>query len=168
MSDSPSFEQLVDMHYQPLYRFALSLSRDADTACDLTQETFAIWAAKGHQLRDLSKAKTWLFTTMHREFLRLKRREKHYEPQELGELEHELPALSPSIVNQMDAGTVMEMLGRVDEPYRIPLSLFYFEDFSYMQIAETLEIPIGTVMSRLARGKRALRELLQDSGEAAS
>ena len=53
----------------PLYRFALSLSRQESDAADLTQQTFFLWASKGHQLRDQSKVKTWLFTSLYREFL---------------------------------------------------------------------------------------------------
>ncbi|MFP6879595.1 MAG: sigma factor, partial [Roseibacillus sp.] len=63
------FEELVDAHFQPLYRFAFSLAKDPDRAADLVQQTFVIWAQKGHQLKDRSKAKTWLFTTLYREHL---------------------------------------------------------------------------------------------------
>src|SRR3989442_3704667 len=61
--DSDDFEQIVCQHYEPLYRFALSLTHAEADACDLTQQTFYIWATKGHQLRDRSKIKSWLFTT---------------------------------------------------------------------------------------------------------
>src|SRR5262245_45660698 len=63
------FERLVDSHHAALYRFALSLCRNETEAGDLVQETFYLWAAKGHQLADPSKVKSWLFTTLHREFL---------------------------------------------------------------------------------------------------
>src|SRR5205814_9620057 len=68
------FEQLVEAFYMPLYRFALSLSREPSDAADLTQQTFLLWASKGHQLRDGSKVKTWLFTTLYRGFLRGERK----------------------------------------------------------------------------------------------
>ncbi len=63
------FQRLIDTWYDPLYRFALSRSRNGDDALDLTQSTFARWAEKGHGLRDGDKAKSWLFTVLHREFL---------------------------------------------------------------------------------------------------
>ena len=68
------FDQLVTCYYEPLYQFAYSLARDEADACDLTQQTFCVWAAKGHQLRDPAKVKTWLFTTLHREFLGIRRK----------------------------------------------------------------------------------------------
>src|SRR5216117_2004540 len=71
---SDDFEQIVSQHYEPLYRFAFSLARTEADACDLTQQTFYIWATKGHRLRDRSKVKSWLFTILHREFLNIRRR----------------------------------------------------------------------------------------------
>ena len=69
-------EEIVDRFYpMSLYRFALSLARNEPDACDLTQQTFSVWAAKGHLLRDASKVKSWLFTTLYREFISIRRRE---------------------------------------------------------------------------------------------
>ncbi len=59
----PDFEGLVEQYYRSLYQFAFSLAQSESEACDLTQQTFYIWATKGHQLRDVSKVKSWLFTT---------------------------------------------------------------------------------------------------------
>ena len=61
---SLDFESVVASYYEPLYQFAFSLTRTEADACDLTQQTFYVWATKGHQLRDVSKVKTWLFTTL--------------------------------------------------------------------------------------------------------
>jgi RNA polymerase sigma-70 factor (ECF subfamily) len=158
---SDIFSQLVDAHYAPLYRFALSLTKSSSDACDLTQQTFFIWAKKGEQLRDGSKAKSWLFTTLYREFLRGRRRAEHVTAlEDLGPVEADPPAPDVDFVTGMDASLVVEALQEVDEVYRAPLTLFYLQDLSYKEIAETLEVPIGTVMSRLSRGKAQLRASL--------
>lgn len=163
--DNVSFDNLVEQYYTPLYRFALSLARSEAEACDLTQQTFYLWATKGHQLRDLSKVKSWLFTTLYREFSGAKRHSNRFPHQEISEAESELPSLKPAVVEAMDANLVMEALLRVDDLYRAVISLFYIEQHSYREIAEVLQIPIGTVMSRLARGKEQLRELLAAQDE---
>jgi len=69
------FDSLVSLYYGPLYQFAYSLAGTPADASDLTQQTFYIWATKGQQLRDAARVKTWLFTTLYREFLRGRRRE---------------------------------------------------------------------------------------------
>ncbi|MCD6052300.1 MAG: polymerase subunit sigma-24 [Verrucomicrobia bacterium] len=166
--ENAEFEQLVNQYYEALYRFALSLTRSEAASCDLTQQTFYLWAAKGHQLRDRTKAKSWLFTTLHREFLGSKRRETRFPHHEMKEVDHELPTVLPTVVNDLDGSTVMESLLLVDELYRAPLMLFYLEDFSYQEIAEQLEIPIGTVMSRLNRGKAQLRQLVAGASQSKS
>jgi len=158
-------DSLVERFYESLYHFALSLARSEMVAADLTQETFYLWAAKGHQLRDATKVKSWLFTTLHREFLRRQRHSNRFPHHETSQVEDELPVVAPTVMNDLDAGAVMQALQRVDEHYRVPLAMFYLEDFSYNEIAEALDVPAGTVMSRLARGKAQLRTLL---GEAAS
>ncbi len=154
------FDGLVESYYQPLYRFALSLSRREADAADLTQQTFYKWATKGNQLRDKSKVKTWLFTTLHREFLSSRRRGQRFPHYEVEEVAHELPAIEPEVINGLDGGAVMEALQEVDEMYRAPLTLFYLEQLSYKEIAELLGVPIGTVMSRLSRGKEQLKKQL--------
>ncbi len=156
----PSFEDLVRSYYQPLYAFGLSLARNADTAADLTQETFLMWARRGYQLRDASKARTWLFTTLYRHFLRQRQRSARFVATELDDVDPSALA-TPSLAEaHVDGGLVLECLQRLDETFRAPLTLFYLDQLSYREIAESLEVPIGTVMSRLARGKDQLRALL--------
>jgi RNA polymerase sigma-70 factor, ECF subfamily len=153
------FEQLVDQQYAPLYRFALSLAKSEADAADLTQQTFFLWASKGDQLRDSSKAKAWLFTTLYREFLSRCRHEVRFPKIELEEVREEELSISPN-VNILDSTRVIEALHEVGAPFRAPLTLFYLRQFSYREIADILEVPIGTVMSRLSRGKALLRERL--------
>jgi RNA polymerase sigma-70 factor (ECF subfamily) len=155
------FPQLVETYYAALYRFALSLAKNSSDAGDLTQQTFFVWATKGHTLRDVSRAKTWLFTTLYREFLRGRRRGGRVTAiDDLPPEEQQIPDVETDLVSKMDAQLVMEALQDVDQAFREPLTLFYLQDLSYMEIAEILDVPIGTVMSRLSRGKAQLRTLL--------
>jgi RNA polymerase sigma-70 factor (ECF subfamily) len=153
------FEQLVEVFYMPLYRFALSLSRDPFEAADLTQQTFLLWASKGHQLREQTKVKAWLFTSLYREFLRGEQKRGR----ESGS-EDQLPDMQclPVAANNLDSDAVLRALLDLEEIYRAPLSLFYLQKHSYKEIAETLDLPLGTVMSRISRGKARLREQLAD------
>jgi RNA polymerase sigma-70 factor (ECF subfamily) len=162
-SVSLDFESLVASYYRSLYQFAYSLSQSEADACDLTQQTFYIWATKGHQLRDVSKVKTWLFTTLHREFLETRRRANRFPHFELNEMALDLPVVSPARINQLDSAQVVTALGRVEEVYQAPVTLFYLQDCSYKEIADILEIPMGTVKSRIARGIAQLHKLLADS-----
>jgi RNA polymerase sigma-70 factor (ECF subfamily) len=160
MGSDSDFESLVARFYQPLYQFAFSLTRAEADACDLTQQTFYVWATKGHQLRDASKVKTWLFTTLHRAFLESRRRQTRFPHYELSEVLLELPTLPPDAINKLDAAQVLEALGKVDAAYQAPVALFYLEDCSYKEIAEILDVPIGTVKSRMSRGIAQLHNLL--------
>lgn len=156
-----AFTQLVDAHYAPLFRFAFSLTRREADACDLTQQTFYVWATKGNALRDASKAKSWLFTTLYREFLRGRRRDQRWTSiEDLPPGDADIADEEIDRVRQMDGALVLEALQSVEEVFRAPLTLFYVEDFSYVEIAAALEVPLGTVMSRLSRGKTQLRAAL--------
>ena len=158
----PNFQALVDSHYQALFRFGQSLAGNTADAADLTQQTFFIWARKGHALRDTGKAKSWLFTTLYREFLKQNRRSRKIDYREHDEIERTAPPTEPDWLETLDSGLVVDALSRLDETFKAPLTLFYLEDSSYKEIAAILDIPIGTVMSRLSRGKAQLRAQLSD------
>jgi RNA polymerase sigma factor (sigma-70 family) len=165
--DELSFEDVVNAHYESLYRFALSLARSEADASDLTQQTFYRWATKGGQLREKSKVKSWLFTTLHREFLGHRRHEDKFPKVEISSVDGErLVAETPSLENQLDGVSVLAALQHLDDTYRAPLALFYLEEHSYRDIAEILEVPIGTVMSRISRGKEMLRRVVLDKNTA--
>src|SRR5882724_11873391 len=103
MADNLDFESLVTRYYEPLYQFAFSLTRAEADACDLVQQAFYIWANKGHQLRDASKVKTWLFTTLHREFLVARRKQTRFPHVDLDYAAAELPMVPPATVNRLDS-----------------------------------------------------------------
>ncbi len=165
MASGLDFESLVAQYYEPLYQFAFSLTRAEADACDLTQQTFYVWATKGHQLRDVSKVKTWLFTTLHRAFLENHRKQTRFPHHELGEVSFELPTLSPTLVNELDSVHVLHALAQLEDIYQAPVALFYLEDCSYKDIAEILQVPIGTVKSRMARGIAQLQKILSGGGK---
>ena len=160
MTGNMEFESLVERYYAPLYQFAFSLTRAEADACDLTQQTFSIWAAKGHQLRDFSKVKTWLFTTLHREFLDSRRRQSRFPQVDIEANEAELPAVAPVEVSGAGRGQVLNALARVDEFSRRRWRCFTCKTAPYNEIAEILGVPLGTVKSRLARGIGQLQQLL--------
>ena len=162
MSQQTVFEQLVDAHYASLYRFAFSLTRRESDACDLTQETFLIWARKGHQVRDESKVKSWLFTTLHREYLQKHRRRVRFPEVEVENAEPELPEIPPVSPERIDRHNVLDALSRLDDNFQAAVALFYLEDHTYPEIAEILQIPLGTVKSRISRGIAQLHILLSD------
>ena len=167
-ASSPEFEALVDAYYRPLYQFAMSLTRREWEASDMTQQTFAIWAAKGHQLRDPSKAKTWLFSTLHREFLSTYRKQHRFRQDELDEESEDLPCIEPPTEQRLDATSALEALAQLGETYRAPLALFYLGEHSYQEIAAILEIPIGTVQSRISRAKAQLQRMLMEKNSLAT
>jgi RNA polymerase sigma factor (sigma-70 family) len=160
------FPQLVETYYAALYRFALSLTKSSADASDLTQQTFFVWATKGETLRDIAKAKSWLFTTLYREFLRGRRRDSRVSAiEDLSPAQQDLPDADADVIGKMDARLVMEALQEVEPVFREPLTLFYLQDLSYIEIAEILSVPIGTVMSRLSRGKAHLRTRLAEKNK---
>ena len=154
------FEQIVSEHYESLYRFAFSLTHSEADACDLTQQTFYVWATKGYQLRDHSKVKAWLFTILHRQFLSTRKRAVRFPHIELSETNQEFLVAEPERPDKLDAPRVREMLAQVQEPYQAAVSLFYLEDYSYKEIARILEVPLGTVRSRISRGITQLQKAM--------
>jgi RNA polymerase sigma-70 factor (ECF subfamily) len=152
-------QQLVDAHYEALFRYAYRLAGSAADAEDLTQEAFCKAQLQLHQLRDPSRAKAWLFTILRNAYLHRVRSDqtrRHVPLEAVGDLAGPLPDLPPEI----DPDELQKALDELPEAFRTPLILFYFEEFSYRDIAEQMDLPIGTVMSRLARAKAHLRARL--------
>ena len=156
------FDALVETYYGPLYRFGLALSRCEHEAVDLTQHTFYTWACKGHQLRNVEKVKVWLFSVLRHEFLKRKRHEARFVQSE-SSIESacavEAEETNP-MIKGLDGSAAQNALLSLDDLHREPLALFYLQQHSYQQISQILDIPIGTVMSRISRGKMKLRKVL--------
>lgn len=146
--------QLVEEHYEMLFRFAWRLSGSREDAEDLTQQTFLIAQRKLHQLQEPAAVRSWLCTILRHHFLRsLDRPIASLEAVPEPDNGHSAP-------DDFDSEGLQSALNELPEEFRTVLVLFYFGEFSYKQIAEQLGVPLGTVMSRLARGREQLKQKL--------
>ena len=157
--------RLVDEHYEFLYRFAVRLTGSGADAEDLVQQAFLTAHTKYEQLREPEKARAWLIVVVRNAFRKSLRRDR---PQPLSTMsDFPEPSQNGAGGPAIDSESVQAALNELPEEFRTPLILFYFEEFSYKRIAEVLEVPIGTVMSRLSRGKEHLRARLRAHERAA-
>jgi len=154
-----SVDELVELFYEALYGYAFRLSGSAADADDLTQETFCKAQAQFKQLRDRSRAKPWLFRILRNIYLLRARSQQQHVTISLDAVA-ELPESLPETLPEIEPQQLQQALNDLPEVFRTPIVLYYFEDFSYRDIAEQMDLPIGTVMSRLARAKGILRQRL--------
>lgn len=154
-----TIEELVEAYYSSLFRYALRLSGFGAEAEDLTQEAFCQAQTKLAHLRDWSRARNWLFTILRNLYLHRLRASKKESVVSLDNLS-DVPDRLPEPLPEIDPQRLQEALNQLPEVFRTPIILYYFEDFSYRDIAEQMELPIGTVMSRLARAKTFLKSRL--------
>jgi RNA polymerase sigma-70 factor (ECF subfamily) len=156
-SQEHDLRDLVLEYYSDIYRYAYRLTGKPSDAEDLTQDTFLIAHRKIEQLRDLEKMKSWLFTILRSCFLRNRRKRVA-----LTGLELAVDAIPDRAVQEVDfdQDRLQDAIDGLPAEFKVVLLMFYFEHISYKEIAERLEMPIGTVMSRLARAKGRLRQRL--------
>jgi len=151
--------RLVDEHYEFLYRFAARLSGSGADAEDLVQQAFLTAHAKFDQLREPGKARAWLIVVVRNAYRKSLRKDR---PVLLSSMTDPPEPSQNGIGDRfVDSEALQIALNELPEEFRTPLILFYFEELSYKQIADLLEVPMGTVMSRLSRGKSHLRSRLQ-------
>jgi RNA polymerase sigma-70 factor (ECF subfamily) len=148
--------QLVADYHEPLYRYAYRLSGSAADSEDLTQQVFLIAHQKVDQVRDAQSVRGWLFTVLRNCYLKGRRKELGLPIAELDV--NTIPAEPPG--ESIDSQELQAALDTLGDEFKLVVVMFYFEHHSYREIAEQLEIPLGTVMSRLARAKTHLRERL--------
>ena len=150
---------LIAAHHAPIFRYAYRLTGMAADAEDLTQQAFLIAQQKLHQLRDAERAAGWLYAILRSCYLKW-RRKRLPMTSTLADLDMaDVPQPVPEL-RAVDSEELQQVLGELHDDLRLILLMFYFEELSYKQIADELEIPIGTVMSRLSRAKQKLRERL--------
>ena len=152
-------QRLVEEHYVALYRYAYRLAGSVADAEDLTQEAFCKAQMHLGQLRDATRARAWLFCILRNLYLHKLRAEKHQPCVSLADWQNIPEPPAPNGL-PVEPERLQKVLNELPEGFRTPVILFYFEEFSYREIAEQMDLPLGTVMSRLARAKAYLRERL--------
>ena len=149
-----------------LRRFARSLSRNQHDADDLVQVAVERALRNREQFRDGANLASWLFGIMKNAWIDANRARLRRAEVALPEDSGEHPAVSPG---DTDAGlwSVSEAMSKLPEEQRLAVALVLVEGMSYKEAAAVLEIPMGTLTSRLARGRAALAAALDESGEPA-
>jgi RNA polymerase sigma-70 factor (ECF subfamily) len=142
-----------------IFRYACRLSGCPAEAEDLTQQTFLIAQQKLQQLREPERACSWLFAVVRSCFLKSLRKSRPIPAQDVDLVVEHVADKTPE-VNEIDREELAAALAELPEEFRLVLLMFYFENLPYQEIAEQLDIPIGTVMSRLSRAKGHLRRRL--------
>lgn len=169
-----AFHDEVLPHLDAVYRFALRLSGEKDVAEDLVQETFLrAWRAF-EQYEQGTRARSWLFTICRNLYLRQRERgQRHAEI-----VEKEAPR-TDAVINPLWSETkdsdpegrffasivddaVLRAIDALPEEYRTAVVLSDLEGMNYQEIGEVLDVPVGTVKSRLSRGRRRLQKVLYD------
>ena len=157
-------------HLDHLYRIAFNLAKDQDNAQELVQETFARALAAYDQFNPGTNMKAWLTKILHNFFFDRYHQSKRWvsidDPtdEESGYWKR-LPAENPGpeshvLLSELNAH-VTDVLRRIPEEFRAPIVLVDMGDFSYQEAAEILSCPIGTIRSRLSRGRRLLQQYLR-------
>jgi RNA polymerase sigma-70 factor (ECF subfamily) len=158
-SPDNAIQKLVLEFAAPLYRYAYRLTGRTADAEDLVQQTFLVAQTRLAQLRDPSRVSAWLHAILRHAWCKLCRRERIHGIA-LQQLEADFrPTTDPN--EGIDRERVQAALNELPAEFRLVVLMYYFEDFSYQEIAGQLDIPIGTVMSRLSRAKQHLRRRLE-------
>jgi RNA polymerase sigma-70 factor (ECF subfamily) len=152
---------LVQQHHGDVYRYAYRLAGREVDAEDLTQQTFLIAQQRLHQIRQPQRVVSWLFTILRSCYLKAQGKSV---PLSATSIELDVDSIPDSPIEEtVDKEAIQAAINSLPDEFKLVVVMFYFEQHSYKEIAEQLQIPIGTVMSRLTRAKGRLRACLLET-----
>ena len=154
-------------HLDLIFRCAYRMTGRRQDAEDLAQETFYYAFKHFQQLNDLAKAKNWLFSILRNQFLKEIDKNKKRTFLEFDAYSNALGGkanLEQEYLESETAASIREVLDTLEPRLKRPIQMFYFEKKSYKEIASHMDLPIGTVMSRIARAKVSLKRKLSRTG----
>jgi RNA polymerase sigma-70 factor, ECF subfamily len=161
--------ELMESCIPALRRYASVLLRDRQEVDDLVHDCLVRALDQLHTRRGDTEMRAWLFAIMHNLFVsRLRRQRVRGWPKAFEEVREEAVRVDAGQEQHMQLRDVMRALDTLPEDQRSVLVLVSVEDLSYAEVARVLGIPIGTVMSRLARGRERLRQMLESATQAPS
>ena len=158
-----SVVELIELYHADVFRYAFHLSGKSSDAEDISQEAYLQATKYLHQLKDPTKAKAWLLRIVRNCFLKSIQRKR---PLLADNLDIPLAEISKESENgqnenaDWDAEQLHSAIRDLPEEFRTVVLMHYFEYLPYKEIAAELNVPIGTIMSRLARAKERLRKVL--------
>lgn len=164
MENAPTADiaQFVADHHAAVFRYAYRLTGATCDAEDLTQQTFLAAHQNFGQLREPEHGRGWLFAILRSCYLRLCRQRR---PITAADMQLDLNTIPGKLPEELfvDPDELQRAIDDLPDEFKLVLLLFYFEGCSYREISEKLDLPMGTVMSRLSRAKARLRGRLFDA-----
>lgn len=178
MADQANFERDAMQYAPQLYSAALRMTRNPADAEDIVQETFLKGFRAYHTYQEGTNLKAWLYRILTNTYInRYRKKQRRPAETELGDLQDlylfrrlgepsgATQSAEDSVLEQFVDADVKQALESLPDHFRIPVLLADVEGFSYKEIAEMIDVPIGTVMSRLHRGRKALQKKLWSVAE---
>jgi len=154
------FESAAMPHIDALFRTAARVVGDRSEAEDLVQETYLQAWRSFHRFEPGTNCRAWLFKILFHVIQHHRRKWYSSRGNETDELLEQTVAYEPPVSQHLKDEDVLAAMDKIPQHYRDVVLLADVEEFSYKEVAETLKIPVGTVMSRLSRGRKMLRSEL--------
>lgn len=163
MGDEEAYKELMEMYKKPLFNLVYSIISNKDEAEEIVQDVFVSFYIKRESFEGRSKIYTWLYRVSFNravDHIRKKEREKKYRLKEYRNSEMQESGNDDSIHKIILA----EALEKLEDDFRIPLMMAEYENYSYNEISEKLDLPVNTVRTRIFRARKKLLSIMKKMG----